>query len=176
MTKLLVSVLLLCLSAPFAGTYLWLQWEIRATGKEVKRQIQTGLSEKELVFLQLSKTDSETELRWEHSREFEYQGKMYDIVEAETVGDTFYCRCLLDHRETQLKRQLSELLKGATNSDPRSKEHPSRFFFFLKTLYPPDNTDWHTLYVLSGRQAPHAFIFDYHSISPAPSSPPPEPG
>ncbi|MBK6621307.1 MAG: hypothetical protein IPG32_10685 [Saprospirales bacterium] len=174
MNKLIVPILLLSLSAPFAGAYVWLQWEIRATKKEVKKQIQTGLAEKELVFLKLPKPVSETELRWEHAREFEYQGRMYDIVEAEILGDTFYCHCLLDHRETELKRQLSKLMGGAMDPDPQKKEQQTRLFEFQKTLYlGEDKTGDFPIALFEPRGLPQYCIL-YSSIPGHPATPPPE--
>ena len=41
---------------------------------------------------------------WKHEREFEYEGRRYDVVETARAGDTLRYWCRLAHRETLLNR------------------------------------------------------------------------
>jgi len=104
---LIVFLLLACLSIdPAAGTFTWLHYRKTAVKKEVQKHIVEGIDRGQLVRLEFSREETQTELRWEHAGEFEYEGRMYDIVETKTVGDTVYYWCWYDHEETMLNRQL----------------------------------------------------------------------
>jgi len=91
--QLLALFLLLCLTLPFLGTYTWLKIEKRKVKKSIKWSMIGGMDKSAFVLLKFTKEESETKLRWEHSREFEYAGQMYDVVEAAEQGDTTYYYC-----------------------------------------------------------------------------------
>ena len=129
---LLLSCLLL---GPAAGTFMWLHYKKSIVKKEVQQQIDDGIDEGKLVLFRFTEEETRTKLRWEHSREFEYQNKMYDIVEIKTVGDLFYYYCWYDHEETMLNRQIEELAGQATGSDPSVVIEPVITHSFLKSLY-----------------------------------------
>ncbi len=165
--------LLLVLGCPLVGTRAILLLRKKAIRKEVKARIVAGVGKHELVHFVFSKTDSQTKLRWEHAREFEYRGEMYDIVESEIRGDSTAYWCIWDKAETQLNRQLATLTASATNTDPPYQTAIQQLFDFLKNLFPP-----------AQQQRPvamTAFIpAGYHYLSmrgrhtSAPPSPPPE--
>ena len=114
-----VFMLLFCfLIDPIARNLTWLHYRKAVVKKEVQRQIDDGMDKSMLVVLQFSKEETKTKLRWEHASEFEYNNKMYDIVEIKTVGDTVYYRCWYDHEETILNRQLEKLADQVLGNDP----------------------------------------------------------
>lgn len=108
------------------------------TRKEVKRNLIKGVDRSALVLLKFSKKEVGTQLRWEHSGEFEYRHNMYDIVESEERGDSIWYLCWWDHAETQLNRQLADLTEWAMRGDAPSQERQLRLERFLKSLYLPD--------------------------------------
>ena len=68
-----------------------------------------GLMEKDLpyeslTYLAFSLKDSQTQLEWEHSREFEFEGNMYDVMGQEICGDTIGYWCWLDHKENRINK------------------------------------------------------------------------
>lgn len=102
--KLTGIFLLAIMLVPFTGTYFWLQYQKKIIRKEVKTKIINKIDRKELVMFIFTKEETETKLRWEHSKEFEYLGQMYDIVESNTNGDTITYWCWHDHKETKLNK------------------------------------------------------------------------
>jgi len=104
---------------PIAGVSAWLQVEKAMVKKEVRRHIISGIDKDGLVLLEFSRTETEPLLRWEHSREFEYDGQMYDIVDSWVVGDTVYYRCFWDRAETRLNEQLRKLAVRSHGAAPQ---------------------------------------------------------
>lgn len=166
--------LFLCLWAPFAGTWLGLHWQIRTVRKEVKRNLIAGLDKNELVLLKFSKAETITALRWEHEREFEFQGQMYDIVERQTIGDTVFFRCWWDHAETRLNAQLAGLIKGALGNDPQKKECENRLQHFLRNLFPPDAVTCFTVFYPDSVSVIGIYLPFFSFLPHAPPTPPPE--
>lgn len=93
-----------------------------------------GLDKEELVLLKFTKADS-VKLRWEHDREFEYQGEMYDVVERHIKGDTTYYYCWWDFEETILNQKLQSLLTEIWQSNPNKKEHENHLIALYKSLF-----------------------------------------
>jgi len=131
-----VFLLLSCLLLdPAAGTFTWLHYKKMFVKKEVQQQIDDGIDKSKLVLLKFTEEETRTKLRWEHSREFEYNNKMYDIVEIKTVGDMFYYHCWYDHEETMLNRQMGELAGQVLGNDPSVVTEPVLPHSSLKSLY-----------------------------------------
>lgn len=166
--------LLLCLTLPFLGTYTWLKMEKRKVKKTIKWRMIDGMDKSELVLLKFTKEEAEAELEWEHSREFEYNGQMYDVVEKNEVGDTTYYYCWWDHEETKLNRQLSELVANAMGKNPLNKEKQERLTNFIKNLFLKNHFDKQALQ-LSGEETIHPSAhITYSSFRFSPPTPPPE--
>jgi hypothetical protein len=174
LSRLSVIFLILSLSVPFTGAYTWLHWQIKMTRKEVKRNMIKGLDKSELVLLKFSKAETATQLRWEHSREFEYRQNMYDIVETEERGDSIWYLCWWDHAETQLKRQLADLADWSMHGDTRGQERQLRLDRFFKSLYLAKEA--FLAPVLSGKRAAGIALRPVFYSSPffSPLVPPPE--
>ena len=98
--KLTGIFLLLCLVVPIATTFTFLHFHKKQIRREVKRKIIAGIDKNELILLRLSEIESQTKLNWKHSKEFEFNQQMYDIVETEVKGDTIYYWCMRDTKET----------------------------------------------------------------------------
>jgi hypothetical protein len=102
--------------------------------KEIKRQIIAGIDKNELVCLKFSKSEIHTKLRWEHAKEFEFSGEMYDIVESATIGDSVKYWCWLDYKETLLNKELKILVAENFGKSPQNKERQNRIDTFSKSL------------------------------------------
>lgn len=133
--KFAAIFILFCLVVPFAGSYGWLQYEKRKTRKAIKRQMIAGIDKAELVLLKFTTEQEKTALRWEHSKEFEYEGQMYDVVSTTIVGDTTHYYCWWDHKETKLNKELSVLVTKAMGSNPEQQDKQQQLEHFIKTLY-----------------------------------------
>ena len=101
----------------------------------VKARIMAGVGENEMVRLSFTRQATKTQLRWEHAKEFEYKGEMYDIVKSEEKGDSMVYWCIWDKAETQINRQMDALIAAATGSDRQHRECLDHIFSFLKSLF-----------------------------------------
>jgi hypothetical protein len=175
MPKKLISVLLfLSLTAPFAGTFTFLQIRKQLVKKEVKWKLIDGLDKEELVLLKFARKETETLLTWKHSREFEYHGEMYDIVETEIAGDSVFYYCWWDHEETHLNKQLNSLLAKAAGQHEQNKDNAKKIYQFFKTLYlePLSHNNFQSFAVFSKQQS--FFKEKFYSLNIAPPAPPPK--
>ena len=166
-------LLLFCLIAPITATFTFLHYQKKQIKKEVKRQIIAGIDKEELVLLKFTEEESQTKLRWEHSKEFEYNGQMYDIVDKEIRGDTIYYWCWWDHEETELNKKLDNLVAYALGHDAQRKDSQKRVEDFYKTLYFSSNSNW-ALFLIQSGQTRTIYKFNYQTISFPPPVPPPE--
>lgn len=167
--------MLLCLLLPLLTTYTWLQWEKHQMKRQLKWKMIAGIDRKELCTLHFSVAEAKELLRWEHSREFEYAGFMYDIVEKEERADSVFYICWPDNEETALNLQLQEILKDAFGRSPAQREGKARVFRFLDSLYFISSDSIHA----PERDLPSLLALrdpggTYHSPIFSPPSPPPK--
>jgi hypothetical protein len=94
---------------PAMGVVTWLCYKKAAVKEEVAVHIRSGIEDSDLVVLEFTFEEARTLLRWEDSREFEYDGHMYDIVETQVLGHTVLYKCWWDNDETRLNDRLREL-------------------------------------------------------------------
>src|SRR5690606_23325545 len=133
--------LLLVLFAPVMTIYLYLQFEKSAIRREIKWKMIAGMEEEELVLLKFTKEETQTKLRWEHSREFEYNGQMYDIVSKEVKGDSIFYRVWWDHEETKLNKSLKKLAADAFDQDEENRKTRLNFQTYLGSFFCNDIFD-----------------------------------
>jgi uncharacterized protein (DUF952 family) len=174
--KSIITGLLLCcvLIDPVVATFTWLHYQKTVVKKEVNRQIIAGIDNDDLILLKFSKEEAQTKLRWEHSKEFEYNQHMYDVVETVTLGDTVYYWCWPDQKETKLNRQLEKLSAQALGKDHKIREKYERLISFFNSLYYTAFFNWNvSIPKLFCRQL--CLFFDlYSSIRIPPPTPPPQ--
>lgn len=136
---------LLILLVPAVATYTWLQLHKSAIKKEVKWKMIAGIEKKELVYFEFSTHEINTIIRWEHSKEFEYNNQMYDVVEKQLVNNKTQIWCWLDSEETTLNQKLQKLLTSVFNHDSKTKDKENQVFSFYKSLYCHEVFDWKPL-------------------------------
>lgn len=161
-----------CLIAPVVATFTFLQYQKKQVKREVKWKMIVGIDKDELVFLKFTNEEIQTELRWEHSKEFEYNGQMYDIVEKSIQVDTIYYWCWWDHEETKLNKQLDGLLAKVLGNNPQRQEKKSQLADFFKKLF-HENQKTHLAKVSKHRIDHFFYSEDFASIYHAPPFPPP---
>jgi len=171
--KRFLGVFLLCsVVAPYTGTYIWLQYEKKQVKREIKQQLKAGLDRKEFVILYITKNES-AELKWEHSKEFEYKGEMYDIIETAISGDTTFYTCWWDHEETKLNRHLKLLVAQALGNDQQNKDNSKKLFDFSKLVFQHGQVIDFNFHLESGKlRFSHCPIHEYLYKVPTPSPPP----
>ncbi len=172
--KIAAIVLLLALFAPMTASYTWLQFQKSLVKKEVKEQIDAGIERDKLVLLEFSKEEAKTKLRWEHSREFEYRGNMYDIVKTKVKQDSVYYWCWLDHEETKLNDQIITLLNKNSNDEPLNTNGNKILSLVFKPLYISGHFDWQPALDISEKKEAFLKSSNYSSLNFPPPVPPPE--
>ncbi|MCO6499884.1 MAG: hypothetical protein J5I47_05830 [Vicingus serpentipes] len=173
MKKLISILLLLCLILPFVGTVSWLNYQKKKIKRQIKHEIIAGIDKSELVQFTFTKTQVEEELNWRHSKEFEYNNSMYDIVEADTTNNTVTYWCWWDYKETKLNKQLSKLLAQFLGNDTQSKETKTRFAQFCQSLYYTKNIPWKVITKETNTSPIFAYTNTYISLHFPPTTPPP---
>jgi ribonuclease HI len=123
------------LVVPIGTSYFSLRHEQKVVRKEVKRMIIAGLDKKQLVLIKLTSAEKKDQLRWKHSKEFEYKGQMYDIVEKEFKDSLTYYWCWWDHEETSLNKKLNQLAADAFNNSDRKQQQEKKLSSFYQSLY-----------------------------------------
>ena len=162
--------------APVATTYLVLKYQKKQVKREVKWKMIAGIPREELVLLKFTEGEKSNDLRWVHSKEFEYKGEMYDIVETHFKGDTTYYWCWWDYEETKLNKQLDGLLAFAYKKDARTTQNQKFVQAFYKSLYFKDiPIPFSIQKVLFKLICPHHVAY-FTSYANAPPDPPPELG
>jgi len=61
-----------------------------------------------------------------NSKEFEYHGQMYDLVEKEIKGNNMWLWCWEDRKETSFDKKLNDLVVGAFSNNPQNKDTQER--------------------------------------------------
>jgi len=159
---------------PVAGTFTWLQYKKSAVKQEVRKQIEEGMDSDKLILLKFSKEETRTKLRWEHSREFEYERKMYDVVRTKTVGDSVYFWCWYDHEETMLNRRMEELASKAAEGHSKTQQEIVPLISCSESLYCIFSEDL-TISLLDNLDKPlNLSSYLYSQILFQPPTPPPQ--
>lgn len=141
---------------------------------EVKWKMIEGINKEELVLLKFTTEEAQNALKWKHSREFEYQKEMYDIVETKVIGDTTYYWCWWDHEETQLNKQLSLLVAKALNSNPEKKEKEDWLSSYFKSFYLQKAFSWKAEEKAKSLESNSIYLLMKYSIHYPPPVQPPE--
>jgi hypothetical protein len=125
----------------------FVQQKIKSHKRITQQSVLNGERDSELILLKIPFNQA-SELLWEHSKEFEFRGNMYDIKTSFTAGDTAYYYCYLDHKEKDLNatktRLASRIFLGDTHPGKlrKNKVHIPKLtteeqlpleFFFLRS-------------------------------------------
>tara|TARA_R110002096_G_scaffold238027_3_gene429333 strand:+ start:26373 stop:26906 length:534 start_codon:yes stop_codon:yes gene_type:complete len=166
--------LFFCFLAPIATTFIVLKIQKKQVKREVKWKMIAGIKKEQLVLLKFTEEEKHSKLNWKHSKEFEFNGEMYDITSSEVIGDTTYYWCWWDHEETKLNKQLDNLLAYTLGNNPKNQESKKRLHQFFKSLYFSESTEENSLAFQHEKQLCATTPNFYQSISKSPPIPPPE--
>jgi hypothetical protein len=167
-------LLFVVLTIPFWGSYLFFQFTKNKIKQEVDCLLKSNSENIVLIELAFSLEQAQNELIWEHSREFEFNGQMYDIVSQRRLGDSVYYTCYPDHKETRLNTEKDKLISRAMDNDPFQKQQKQRIINFFKTVFQKNEFTWSP--VIEAPSIIHYSLFTiHHSLYlPSPPSPPPK--
>lgn len=140
--------------------------------------MRTGVKQEQRTKFAFTKTEMDSLLRWEHSREFEYKQKMYDVLEMQTIGELIIIWCWYDEKETLVNNQLQSLLEQSLCADPQRNKTQEKLFQFIQNLYYFDQNEWkwieNPVVTKSIQRGLPAYQSLFSSCFLAPFSPPPE--
>jgi hypothetical protein len=120
----------------FAQLFGYLYWkQERLVAKNDASIVILDVEKEDLITLTFHKTQLHT-LDWEHSKEFSFQDKMYDVVSFSTKGDSISYLCYADEKETWIVHEMEELLNECfgNSSNPEEEEQDSEQRFELFAL------------------------------------------
>ncbi|CAM3293554.1 hypothetical protein AEQU2_00479 [Aequorivita lipolytica] len=134
-----------------------------------------GMDREELVLLKFSKEETQTKLRWEHSKEFEYDGQMYDVVSKEIKGDSIFYRCWWDHEETKLNKKLQKLVASAFDNDENKQRNQKQLNVFFQSFFCVSLFDWQaSLSEIPVKNCNNTnYLNNFSPIQKSPPTPPP---
>lgn len=153
----------------FVSYVKWKEWTLeekveQRIGQDSHRQVLWVFSQEEVL-----------NLHWEHEREFEYRGEMYDVIERESNGDSVFLLCFHDREETELKRKMVQFLVRQPDNSYPLQETEIRFFdFFSKLIIGASNQYQKYVPALWHSNAGGKIPFFYRWENEAPPSPPPK--
>gem|GEM_PF-2920453 len=134
--RAIVSIFLLTLfTVPFFWAPTWLSMERRQIQKHVRNQILPSVEESELITFTVLQEDTATRFKWEHAKEFEFEGKMYDIVKRKQDGNTITYLVWQDDKETSINTQIKQLTNNIFNSSSNTSNSQLSFQLLIKSLH-----------------------------------------
>lgn len=123
------------LLAPPIWVSSWFASERSVIRREVRSQLMHGIKDADLVVLTFSKSEVQRLLHWERDDEFEYRGKMYDVVKVKAHGDRISYLCWPDEPESELNQKLRLITAQLFNHAPQPKEQGVKLVLFFKSLF-----------------------------------------
>ncbi|MDP5047353.1 MAG: hypothetical protein NWQ39_03025 [Saprospiraceae bacterium] len=135
MKKIVPFFFMVLFIAPFYGTYLYLSLQQKTIQEAVQLKLEEGIPSNELVKLTFFKKEIPKLLKWEHDKEFEFKGQMYDVVEVTDVGDSLQYLCWWDKAETATKKNKQKLLHARIDTSNSEKHISFTFSDYYKSIY-----------------------------------------
>jgi hypothetical protein len=114
---------------------MWLSHQKKMVRKEVKRMMIKGLDHNDLITFTFTEVQVQNELKWKHSKEFEYKGNMYDIVTSKKEDGRYTYTCWLDKKETKLNRELAKLFGEKWNKEKTDYQNGTYLAHFVDSLF-----------------------------------------
>lgn len=125
---------MLSLILPAITTFSILQQRKHLLKKEVKSKL-ASINADKLEKFSFTYKQSNEDLDWKHSKEFEYKGKMYDVVSIQKGRDSIRYTCWLDKEETELNIKLKTILFNECLHDKPIKQCEVTFYSYYKSLF-----------------------------------------
>jgi hypothetical protein len=131
-----ILFLFVVIMAPISFAFLSYHIQLKLIKREVKQQLIQATDRSDLVAFtfNLNSTDFKS-LRWEHDREFELNHKMFDIVEADTIGNIVHYLCFPDKQETALNLVFNKKLANRYAKDQFAKNRANQMLSLIYGIY-----------------------------------------
>lgn len=135
------SIFILALMAfNMAGVYPTLLGMRRAIRRSVKHRLMASIPKSELSTLKFKTHNgsvTDTEFALVKADEFSYMGEMYDIMEADTLGETITFRCYADKKETSIVALLKQKIKLDIENSAANKKAGQVIAKAMNSFYLP---------------------------------------
>ena len=131
-------IILLCLvvTVPVGVSFLTYHYQLKAIKREVKQELIGQTPRHELVNFSFNTKDASFQnLYWHHSQEFELDGKMFDIVEGDTIGDVVHYLCFPDKQETALNHKFKTQLYDRYAHDAGKQNRSNQICAIFLSLF-----------------------------------------
>lgn len=135
MNRFLSWSLLILFLVNTGGFYYVFKFKEYRIKKEIKTKIKLGVNEEELKTFVLT-ASNQHKFKWKHSKEFQFNGNMYDVVYRTKQADgSEILKCVSDAQETVLFKHLDECLQQHLISNHQGKHPLIEFHTFLTHLF-----------------------------------------
>jgi len=129
--------------------------------KEVHAYLKSHTNDKHLTHFKVQLTEgtfTDERFAWENETEFEFEGKMYDVIGKTTSDTIMVLHCLEDKKETELLRAFAAVQNNETQ---HSKSRTSSLLQIISTVYLP-------MQIACVPEAPIAirYNFNFYTSSP----------
>lgn len=154
--------------------FLVLKSQMLEVRDSVDRKYQEGFDEERIQTFRFTEKEIKENLRWEHDREFEYKGQMYDVIERRTVDGLVELSVYADHEETELKIKMAHLLQGELDQE-FCDDHRIRSDFHFQ-LFQSSSENWMANpYFVPLKKPDFNPSISLSSLQKSPRTPPPDP-
>jgi hypothetical protein len=109
------------LSYQFVGFFTFVEIEHFLIRKQIKKAIKLSVPENQLIDFHFTVKES-NKLKWLKPHEFEFNGRLYDVVHKTKSRGIWYFHCIDDIQETKLFKKLNSAV--AVNLVSSSEQHP----------------------------------------------------
>jgi hypothetical protein len=119
--KFMLFTFIALLTYQFVGFFTFVEIEHFLIRKQIKKAIKLSVPENQLIDFHFTVKESK-KLKWLKPHEFEFNGRLYDVVRKTKSRGIWYFHCIDDIQETKLFKKLNSAV--AANLVSSSEQHP----------------------------------------------------
>ena len=123
-----------------------------------------------LVFNKEDLLEQKIDFRWIHSREFKYNGEMYDVVKKIEDDKQVFLYCINDEREKRLEKEFEKVVQ---NNSTENKQRPVKYNHFNILLSEPVKSEQNSIALVYKCEFNYSRTDSYNSPHLEIPSPPP---
>lgn len=129
------NILILTLCLPMLVIWSYFMVKQQMVKNEVEEKRNEGFNKDVVKILTFAKKDIKNIVRWEHDREFEFLGEMYDVISSKESKDSVSYTCYWDIEETKIKKQIVKLFFSDNENFPLQHEKEAKMIEYFKQFY-----------------------------------------
>lgn len=153
------------------ATIFQIQCQKKNIRKEVKQLILEGMNETDLTTFIFTQQEYDA-LYWEHSKEFEFEGVMYDVVRKSRLGNKWEIVCWKDIKESIQNERLDKLIAKLLSGDQDEENKPVERL--VLSLYYSPLIHYAMPITVSDKSLDFFYLPSVSNYKSGPNSPPPQ--